>query len=131
MKKISQIRVQNARTLSDKVGNRAEFARLLGMSDSYMWQILGDKQVRNIGNSIARRMEKACDKPEGWLDTEHPYSEKEYLKSTGEAALKPNETGLSDISLEALQVARAFDRIQSSAQRNAVVAQLRAFGIWD
>lgn len=128
MKKISEIRLQNALHLANKLGSKAEFARLLEMSDSYMWQILGDKQIRNIGNSIARRMEKACDMPEGWLDTEHIFKDSnKKSKADSENNVK---NGQKEISSEALQVAQAFDRIQSSAQRKAVIAQLQAFGIW-
>lgn len=41
------------------------------MSDSQMGQLIGKTPVRNIGPRVARRMEEACGKPEGWLDVEH------------------------------------------------------------
>lgn len=51
-------------------GGRTEFARMVGMTSSQVSQIIGKTPVKNIGNSIARRIEVAFDKPTGWLDAE-------------------------------------------------------------
>lgn len=67
----AEIRLENARRLADELGRMADFARLLGMSDSQMGQLIGRSPVRNIGPRVARRMEIAGGKPEGWLDVEH------------------------------------------------------------
>jgi hypothetical protein len=66
------IRRENARKLSIEVGGQAEFGRRVSMSDSQVTQILGEKKTKNIGSLIARRIEKAFDKPHGWLDVYHP-----------------------------------------------------------
>ena len=126
MKKISEIRLQNALQLANNLGSKAEFARLLEMSDSYMWQILGDKQMRNIGNSIARRMEKACGKPDGWLDTEHS----EIAGEKNNLAQGAREEVDLDLAADAQKVALAFSNLSTVAQKKAVIAQLKAFGVW-
>lgn len=67
----AEIRRENARLLAHEVGQPADLARRLGMSDSQMGQLIGRNPVRNIGPRMARRLEEACGKPEGWLDVEH------------------------------------------------------------
>ena len=67
-----QIRRDNARKLASKGGGKAAFARLVQMEASQVSQLIGPNPVKNIGNSIARRIERAHDLPEGWLDSSHP-----------------------------------------------------------
>lgn len=121
MKTTAEIRLINARNLASLFETRADFARTLEMSDAYMWQILGDSPKRNIGNSIARRMEIACGKPEGWLDVPHGPAVDEKSEA---AAISEKE-----FSLDAMKVARAFDALTEKPQRDAIMAQLRAFGV--
>lgn len=57
----------------------------------------------------------------------------ELLLGTQSTAMAEHISGLTSslgISLEALRVAKAFDRIRSEEQRSAVLAQMRAFGVW-
>lgn len=119
MKTTAEIRLSNARDLASLFETKADFARALEMSDAYMWQILGDTPKRNIGNSIARRMELACGKPEGWLDVPH---------SPESVSDSPSHSPKGEFSSDALKVARAFDTLSTKAQKDAVMAQLRAFG---
>ena len=67
----SDIRLANLRELIKKAGGPAEAARKLDMDDSQLSQIGGKHPSRNIGTSLARRIEKAFRKPEGWLDMPH------------------------------------------------------------
>lgn len=67
----SDIRRENARALAALVKSPAEFGRQTNMSDSQISQLIGEKHTKNIGNLIARRIEKAFNKPEGWLDLRH------------------------------------------------------------
>ena len=67
----SDIRLQNLRELIKKTGGPAEAARRLDMDDSQLSQIAGKHPVRNIGTALARRIEKAFRKAEGWLDVPH------------------------------------------------------------
>lgn len=67
----SSIRLENFRELIKKAGGPAEAARKLDMDDSQLSQIAGKHPSRNIGTSLARRIEKAFRKAEGWLDVPH------------------------------------------------------------
>lgn len=67
-----EIRRENARRLASNAGAKVAFARLVGMDASQVSQIIGPKPSKNIGNSIARRIEQAHHLPEGWLDVAHP-----------------------------------------------------------
>lgn len=118
MKTTAEIRLANARQLASRFASRADFARVLEMSDAYMWQILGDVPKRNIGNSIARRMEVACGKKEGWLDV--PHGDENEEKPLGPQVVET-------LSVDALKVARAFDSLPSPAQKRAVINFLQAF----
>lgn len=66
-----EIRRENARRLAHEGGGQTEFGRLVEMDRSQVSQIIGKTPKKNIGNSIARRIEIAFNKPEGWLDQEH------------------------------------------------------------
>lgn len=66
-----EIRRENARNLADLVGGQVEFGRALNMVPSQVSQIIGKTPVKNIGNSIAKRIEQAFNKPDGWLDVQH------------------------------------------------------------
>lgn len=107
----AEIRRENARRLADEVGQPADFARLLGMSDSQMGQLIGRNPVRNIGPRIARRMEEVCGKPEGWLDVEHH-------------AIEPGS--LRDLQL---QEARRILEAMSDADLSKALGWLQAQGI--
>jgi plasmid maintenance system antidote protein VapI len=66
-----EIRRENARRLATDNGGLAEFGRILGMEPSQVSQLIGKNPHKNIGNSIAKRVEQAYGKPEGWLDIVH------------------------------------------------------------
>lgn len=65
------IRRENARILASGNGGLAEFGRRLEMSNSQVSQIIGKTPSKNIGNSIAPRIEDAYGVARGWLDTPH------------------------------------------------------------
>src|SRR6476646_5306544 len=67
----SSIRLANLRNLIKRAGGPADAARKLDMDDSQLSQIAGRNPIRNIGTSLARRIEKAFRKAEGWLDVPH------------------------------------------------------------
>lgn len=70
--KREDIRRENSRKLSARAGGKTEFGRMLEMDGSQVSQIIGPNPTKNIGNSIAMRIENAFDYPSGWLDVEHP-----------------------------------------------------------
>jgi len=67
----SSIRLANLRELIKTAGGPAEAARRLDMDSSQLSQIAGKTPIRNIGTTLARRIEKAFRRPEGWLDVPH------------------------------------------------------------
>lgn len=67
----TDIRLANLRLLVERYGGPAKAARKLDMDDSQLSQIAGKNPVRNIGAVLARRIEKAFHRPEGWLDVPH------------------------------------------------------------
>ncbi len=67
----SAIRLQNLRNLIDKAGGPTDAARKLEMDASQLSQIAGKNPTRNIGTALARRIEQAFRRPEGWLDVPH------------------------------------------------------------
>jgi hypothetical protein len=74
MKTSRQIRYENARSLA--VDGPADFARKLSdvsekpVSNQQVNSIIGPNASRGIGDDIARRIEQAYEKEEGWLDHE-------------------------------------------------------------
>jgi hypothetical protein len=67
-----ELRRENARKLASGKGGKADFARLVSMEPSQVSQLIGPNPSKNIGNSIARRIERAYELPEGWIDLPHP-----------------------------------------------------------
>lgn len=68
---IAEIRLANARTLASTMKKQADFGALLDMDASQVSQIIGRNPTKDIGNSIARRIEAAFNKPVGWMDVIH------------------------------------------------------------
>jgi len=65
------IRRMNVRLLEKEVGTLTALGKLAGTSQSYLSQCVGKGAFRNIGNPLARRLESATGKPEGWMDESH------------------------------------------------------------
>ncbi len=67
-------RRQKLDVLIDEAGGVAPLARSAGVSEKYLRQILAgfqgprDRKPRELGDRIARRLEAACGRPEGWMD---------------------------------------------------------------
>ncbi|WP_144630246.1 LexA family protein [Bordetella genomosp. 13] len=58
---------RNARELVQEAGSLARFAEIVGISPAQAWQIAGDDPRRGIGAKMADRIERAFNKPTGWL----------------------------------------------------------------
>ncbi len=78
MEKIGDIRYRNTRSLieefCDKSRQLKDFAERIGVQSGYasgMATPKEDKRTRPIGDSMARRIEKAFNKEKNWLDTPH------------------------------------------------------------
>ncbi|MEH6529680.1 MAG: helix-turn-helix transcriptional regulator [Porticoccus sp.] len=74
--KIQDIRYHNLQALLlETGGNQAELARRTGTNAAYINQIINKSQlpsgkVRSVGECLARMLEQAFQKPEGWMDSE-------------------------------------------------------------
>ena len=82
---INEIRRLNLLILIDESGGKKNvFANKVDTAASYISQIFAkdESKRRDIGDDLARKIEAACGKPRGWLDT---------LKKTSETQL-PNST---------------------------------------
>ncbi|MFC3457215.1 LexA family protein [Massilia haematophila] len=83
-----EIRRENARKLAASCGGKAALGRLVKMDPSQVSQLIGPNPTKNIGNSIARRIEQAFELPANWLDAPHPEME---ATADGEPQLPKSE----------------------------------------
>ncbi len=74
MKTIQEIRRDNARKLRDGAGGNSSFAALMDREATQISRIIGKNPTKNIGDDLARHMEKCFSLPTGWLDQEHDSS---------------------------------------------------------
>jgi len=112
----SEIRLINARGLSVSVGGILAMSKKLEKPQAQITHIMGENPTRNIGNKIARQIEEAFSKEEGWLDNIH-LDDDEALES-----LK----NVSELSKEAFNVAKEFQGL-NFAQKAAVKQTIKAF----
>lgn len=69
MRNISEIRRSNVRQIiQDRKMTRSEFAEKVGIAYSQLAQYIGENPTKNIGNSVAQRIEKSLGLSENWLD---------------------------------------------------------------
>jgi hypothetical protein len=71
-------RRRNLERLIAEAEGVAPLARRAGVNEKYLRQILGrfqgprDRKPRELGDRVARQLESACGRPEGWMDQLHP-----------------------------------------------------------
>ena len=88
MRDIHEYRLENLKKLIAEVGSATELAKLAGYKQpSYLYQILNrtalqNGKPKNIGSNMARKLERATNKPEGWLDTQR--TDKPRLRSSND-----------------------------------------------
>lgn len=68
---VKDIRRKNLRAIARSVGGVTQLAERLGKSQSQISHLIGTNPVKNIGDRFAAEVEKAFEKPHGWLDHEH------------------------------------------------------------
>lgn len=71
-----EINLSNLKALVSELGSAAAVADAAGTSENHLNQILrGEKLAsgnpRGIGPALARKLEKGCNKHEGWMDQDH------------------------------------------------------------
>jgi len=65
---IRAIRHHNLTRLVREAGGQKRLAERAGVSAAYVSQVLSCKVNRNVGHSMARRLESGMNKPYGWMD---------------------------------------------------------------
>lgn len=71
MKTVHEIRRINARKLRDGVGGNSFFANMIDREPTQTSRFMSDGATKNIGDAMARHIEKCFDLPQGWLDQTH------------------------------------------------------------
>lgn len=66
---VQEIRQKNLEVLIREAGSSAALAKRMKSDASYVSQLKGGH--RGIGDKAARKLERATNKPYGWLDSEH------------------------------------------------------------
>lgn len=69
--KIREIRRDNLRVLAKKYGGASQLAKKIGMTKSWLSQLIGKNPDREMGDQAARNIEKILGLTEGWLDSTH------------------------------------------------------------
>jgi len=87
---ISEIRLENARYLANSIGGVVAMSVKLGKSQPQVSHFIGGNPVKNIGNKIARQIEEAFDKENGWLDNCHTESSDMAHNALSNATKKTN-----------------------------------------
>lgn len=72
--------------IGDKYGAAADFARKYGLDPTYISQLMTG--YRNMGEKAARKMEKQCDLPDGFLDQVSVLGEQEAITAIKQALFR-------------------------------------------
>jgi phage repressor protein C with HTH and peptisase S24 domain len=75
MKTIKDIRRTNMKALSSQFPSRAKFSEFVNKAPAQINNVIGKNPIREIGHDLARHIEEAFNKPEGWMDTDHDATE--------------------------------------------------------
>lgn len=81
MKSNNEIRLENLENLINEAGSQEKLADVSGVSRIYLNQIKKQRpdpttgKTRNVGDSVARKLEAGMGKPVGWLDQVHTIRE--------------------------------------------------------
>lgn len=120
MKTCKEVRYENARALA--AAGPADFARRVSdvsekpMSGQQANQIIGPSATRGIGDDIARRIEAAYGKENGWLDNDHN-------KNDLDAAISGDNNALSDEAKALIRCVVQLDRVGDLARKTFVYSR--------
>lgn len=68
---LRQTRIENVRLLADAAGSWVQLSKVTGRSESFLVAIAGPNPRRNIGEVLARDIERRLTLQTGWLDESH------------------------------------------------------------
>ena len=106
---IKEIRLINLNEAIKIVKTQANLAAKTNIKTSYFSQIKNPKHKTKMGDDVARRIEKAINKPHGWMDQLHNDTEGSQSNKTGEDS--------ADIYKSASPEARKLFEIIDAADR--------------
>lgn len=91
------VRLHNLELLVAEAGSAAALARRAGTSESYLSQIRNQLTTpkgtpRGVGDNLASKLERAMDKPHGWMDEPHLVAMEEHGRYAAEP--DPNARGV-------------------------------------
>ena len=72
-----ELRRLNFKAVLKNFRTQKEFSELSGVSTVQISQLISGHDKYKIGHEIARKIEKAAAKPDGWLDIDHEGEQKE------------------------------------------------------
>ncbi|SJM93381.1 hypothetical protein CRENPOLYSF2_3280002 [Crenothrix polyspora] len=118
---IKEIRLKNARYLAESVGGINSFSDKVDKPQSFISQTVGARPNKSIGTRFARDIDKAFNKPVGWLDNLHTELYGEVIGEGKEAA-----NAIDEVTPEALEFAKLWQELPSD-QRAVLSSAAKAF----
>ncbi|MCY3814366.1 MAG: LexA family transcriptional regulator [Gammaproteobacteria bacterium] len=95
---IDRFRLKNLRRLIAEAGSASELARRANVSGSYLSHVLAGRPYpsgnpRRMGDRLAAKLERAMDKPPGWMNEEQPAELGPFPPGTGHPVLSWVQAG--------------------------------------
>lgn len=119
MKNINEIRQENFRKLAavHANGRLKDFAPMVGIQPAQASHL--NTGFRNIGDSVAHRIENAFALPRGWMDREHPDSHTQG-QPTADHRPSANEKTASDDYVPEVTLQDAIHALEAAFQRGSL-----------
>lgn len=100
------IRRENLRSIAKDLGGPAKLAEKTGKSEGQISHLIGVNAHKPVGEKLAREFEKACQKPDGWLDRVH----------------NVNDTMLREVSKAVDEIAKSEKLKLTSERRDELIS---------
>jgi hypothetical protein len=71
IERVRRNRIANIRKLAELYASWAEFCRVIGYDLSFIRKVAGDQPSRNMGEVVARDIERVLKLEPNWLDNTH------------------------------------------------------------
>src|SRR5262249_32923269 len=116
------IRRENLRSLAKSIGGISRLAERLEKTQSQISHLIGRHPIKEIGDRIAGQVERAFDKPSGWLDRPYHFDGKAFIPSLPrEPITLQDSVGIlcPHVPLISWEEARQWDRIAYSYKRDS------------
>ncbi|WP_051975390.1 hypothetical protein [Cupriavidus necator] len=124
---IHEIRRAHLRELTRERGSKAKLAKLSESSPAYISQVLSETTKANVGDDLARRIERAYGKPRGWMDQIGTLEDRETAARVDVPPAPVRRAITEDDLLEAFALLRAL----SEGAKRVAIAQIKALADLD